>query len=92
MRPHFNSVFDFLINKSESVCFNFVINGAVISLPMVIKYVKRSKSSFYSLSAKQTPCAPSNLSMEVRYVNLVDKPTFVHMIVTSVFKHLSIYL
>ena len=37
---------------------NFVIKGKVISLPKIIKYVKRSKDSFYDFSAKHMPCAP----------------------------------
>ena len=36
---------------------NFVISGKVTSLPKVIKYVERSKYSFYDFGAKHTPSA-----------------------------------
>ena len=64
VRWHFNSVFDLQINNSKTVCFRFVINGKVISLHKVIRYVKRSRSSFNYFSAKHTPCETSNVILQ----------------------------
>ena len=64
MRPHFNLVFDLQINNSRDLfVLNFVINGKVISLPKVIRYVKRitGEGSFHNFSPKHTPCAPLNM-------------------------------
>ena len=53
MRPHFNSVFDLQINNSRHLfVLNFAISGKVKSLHKVIKYVKRSKSSFHEFQRK----------------------------------------
>ena len=48
MRPHFNSIFDLQINNSDT----FVISRKVTSLHKVIKYVKRSKSSYHEFQRK----------------------------------------
>ena len=48
---------------------NFEISGKVISLPKVIKYVKRSKYSFHDFSAKHTPSATLNL-LAITFVHI----------------------
>ena len=56
MRPHFTD-----IKLRDLIVLNFVIfviNRKIISLPKVIKYEKRTKSSIDDLSAKSTPCVP----------------------------------
>ena len=73
-RPHFNSVFDLL------TVLNFVISGKVTSLHKVIKYVKRSKSSFHEFQRKSA-------TLTITVIHLLTSIDTLKLLIVSVRLH-----